>query len=117
MIGPKHFEEFALPYIKEYNEKVLDLGFKTIFVHLCGEQNANLPFWAEIPMGDPGIISIGHEVELETAAKYFPITISKSRAGKLRSSSSVPCRLSSAQMLIVIAGMKTSMIYGKSLFS
>jgi len=72
MIGPKHFEEFALPYIKKYNEKVLDMGYKTIFVHLCGEQNANLPFWAQIPMGDPGIISIGHEVELETAAKYFP---------------------------------------------
>lgn len=72
MISPKQFEQFALPYIKEVNEKVLAMGYKTIFTHICGEHNANLPYWAQVPMGDPGIISIGHEVDLETAAKYFP---------------------------------------------
>jgi len=53
-------------------EKVLDIGYKHIFCHICGDQTRNLPYWAQIPMGDPGIISIGHEVELETAARYFP---------------------------------------------
>jgi uroporphyrinogen decarboxylase len=72
IISPKQFEQFALPYIKEINEALLAMGYKHILVHICGEQNLNLPYWAQIPMGDPGIVSIGHEVELETAAKYFP---------------------------------------------
>jgi uroporphyrinogen decarboxylase len=72
VISPRHFEKLALPYIKECHEKVLDMGFKTIFKHICGEHNQNLPFWSQIPMGDPGIVSFGQEVELETAAKYFP---------------------------------------------
>jgi uroporphyrinogen decarboxylase len=48
------------------------MGFKHIYSHICGEQNANLEKWAEIPMGNPGIISIGHEIDVLTAAKYFP---------------------------------------------
>jgi uroporphyrinogen decarboxylase len=72
IISPKQFEQFAMPYIKEINETLLAMGYKHIFVHVCGEQNLNLPYWTQIPFGDPGIISIGHEVELQTAAKYFP---------------------------------------------
>jgi len=72
LISPKMFEQFAMPYIKEMNQMFLDMGYKHLYAHICGEQNLNLPYWAQIPMGDPGIISIGHEVKLETAAKYFP---------------------------------------------
>jgi len=72
LISPKHFEEFAFPYIKESHEAVLDMGVKHILCHICGEQNLNLPFWAQIPMGDPGIVSFGHEVDLEVASKHFP---------------------------------------------
>ncbi len=72
VISPKQFEQFALPYLKETHERVLAMGFKTYFTHICGEQNLNLPHWAKIPFGDPGLVSFGHEVELETAAKYFP---------------------------------------------
>ncbi len=72
LISPKTFEVFNLPYRKELHEKALDMGFKTIFMHICGEQNQNLPYWARIPMGNPGIVSFGHEVDLEQAAKYFP---------------------------------------------
>jgi uroporphyrinogen decarboxylase len=72
VISPKQFEQFALPYLKETHERVLAMGFKTYFTHICGEQNLNLPCWAQIPMGDPGLVSIGHEVELQTAASYFP---------------------------------------------
>jgi len=72
VIFPKQFEQFALPYLKETHEKILAMGFKTYFTHVCGEQNNNLPYWAQIPMGDPGLVSFGHEVELETAASYFP---------------------------------------------
>jgi uroporphyrinogen decarboxylase len=72
VISPKTFETFNLPYRKEVHEKVLDMGYKTIFMHICGEQNKNLPYWAQIPMGDPGIVSFGHEVDLESADEYFP---------------------------------------------
>jgi uroporphyrinogen decarboxylase len=72
LISPKQFEQFALPSVLEIQEKVLALGYKTTFMHICGEQNANLPFWSQANFGDPGIISIGHEVKLETAAKYIP---------------------------------------------
>ena len=72
MISPKQFETFVLPYAREINEKVLSLGYRHIFCHICGEQNLNLPLWAKIPFGDPGLVSFGHEVALEKAAAYFP---------------------------------------------
>jgi len=72
IISPKQFGQFVMPYTKEYCETLLNMGYKYLFPHICGEQNLNLPYWAQIPFGDPGIISIGHEIELETAAKYFP---------------------------------------------
>lgn len=72
LISPKHFEEFALPYLKELHEKVLAMGVKHIYCHICGEQNKNLPLWAQVPMGDPGMLSFGSEVDILTAAKYFP---------------------------------------------
>ncbi len=72
IISPKQFEEFVLPYMKETHEHILERGMRNIFCHICGEQNLNLPYWAQIPMGDPGIVSFGHEVDLETAGKYFP---------------------------------------------
>jgi uroporphyrinogen decarboxylase len=72
MISPKQFEQFALPYITEIQEKVLAMGYRTTYVHICGNQNLNLPLWAKIPIGDPGIVSIGHEIALENAGHYFP---------------------------------------------
>ena len=68
LIPPMLFEKFALPYIKEVQERVLAIGYKTTFMHTCGEQNLDMPLWSQIPFGDPGIISFGHEVNLETAA-------------------------------------------------
>jgi uroporphyrinogen decarboxylase len=72
IISLKHFREFCLPYIKEQHWKMREMGFKHFFFHPCGEQNANLPYWAECDMGEPGIISVGHEIELRTVSKYFP---------------------------------------------
>ena len=72
VISPKQFEEFAFPYQKELHEKVFELGIKRFtHSHICGDQNLNLPFWAQVPMGTPGIVSFGHEVELTTAIRYF----------------------------------------------
>jgi uroporphyrinogen decarboxylase len=72
MISPKQFERFAFPYIKETQEKILAMGYRNTYMHICGEQNLNLPHWAKIPFGDPGIVSIGHEITIEVAGKYFP---------------------------------------------
>ncbi len=71
VISPKHFEQFVLPYQIELHEKILALGIKHFFIHICGEQNENLPYLAQVPMGEPGICSFGHEVDITTAIKYF----------------------------------------------
>jgi len=71
IISPQQFEEFAFPYFKEVHEKVLGIGVKRFNTHICGEQNSNLPHLAQIPMGDPGIVSFGHEISLTTAIGYF----------------------------------------------
>jgi len=72
IISPKQFEQFVLQHCIELHKGLLSLGYKSIFCHICGEQNGNLPFWAQVPMGDPGFVSVGHEVDLKTIAKYFP---------------------------------------------
>jgi len=71
MLSPRFFETFVLPYQKELHEKILQTGIRHIYCHICGEQNKNLPMWRDIPMGDPGIVSFGHEVAIETAVKFF----------------------------------------------
>jgi uroporphyrinogen decarboxylase len=71
IISPKQFKDFVFPYQKEVHERILAMGVKHILCHICGEHNLNLPHWAQIPMGDPGIVSVGHEVDLITAIKYF----------------------------------------------
>ena len=72
VISPKFFKEFCLPYLKEQHSAYRELGYKHFFFHPCGDQNANLPFWAEVEMGDPGIISVGHEIDLASVAEFFP---------------------------------------------
>jgi uroporphyrinogen decarboxylase len=72
IISPKQFEHFVLPYTKELCHALLNIGYKYLHVHICGEQNLNLPYWAKISFGNPGIISVGHEITIKTAARYFP---------------------------------------------
>ena len=71
VISPRYFQEFALPYLKELHEKLLDMGIRRFLCHICGEQNLNLPYYKEVPMGKGGILSFGHEVDLTTAMEYF----------------------------------------------
>jgi uroporphyrinogen decarboxylase len=71
IISPKQFAIFAFPYLKEFSTKCLAMGIKHLYYHICGVQKANLQYWEQIPMGDPGMVSFGHQVDLETAIKYF----------------------------------------------
>lgn len=70
IVSPKQFERFVFPYLVESSRKMLDLGIEHLLYHICGEQNKNLPLWAEVPMGDPGVCSFGHEVDLPTAIRH-----------------------------------------------
>lgn len=71
IISPKQFEHFVLPYLKKSSEKILSMGVKHILYHICGEQNPNLPHWKKVPMGEPGLVSVGSQVDLDTAIDYF----------------------------------------------
>ena len=71
VISPKHFKEFSLPYLKELHEKVLAMGVGYFYTHICGDQNLNLPYYRDVPFGDPGIASFGHEVDLTKAIEFL----------------------------------------------
>lgn len=71
LISPSQFKEFAFPYVKEAHEYCRERGIRYTFNHICGDQNLNLPLWTEIPFGDPGILSFGHEVDLSSAIEHF----------------------------------------------
>jgi len=71
IISPRHFEEFVLPNQHKLHQEILGLGVKHILCHICGEQNKNLPLWSQVPMGAPGIVSLGQQVRLEDGIKHF----------------------------------------------
>jgi uroporphyrinogen decarboxylase len=75
LISPRQFKEYSLPYEKELHEKVIAMGVHSLYSHVCGNHNKNLQYWKEVPFNTPenkGVISIGHEVDLESAAEAFP---------------------------------------------
>jgi len=73
VISPKQFEKLALPYHTEYHQRLRTLGIKRLGFHICGDQNGNLPYFADLSLWPhPTVLSFGHEVDLETAAKHFP---------------------------------------------
>ena len=72
LISPKMYERLVLPYRLELHQYVLEKGVKHIYDHICGDQNKNLPLLASLPWGNPGILSVGHEVDLLKVAEIFP---------------------------------------------
>jgi uroporphyrinogen decarboxylase len=71
IISPRQFKQFPLPYLTELHEKVLAMGVRYVYTHICGEQNLNLPLWVDVPFGDPGIASFGHEVDIAKAVEVL----------------------------------------------
>ena len=71
LISPRQFEEFVLPYHREVYECVSAKGIGSVFCHICGKQTDNLPYWAEVPFGERGILSFGEEVDLARAIETF----------------------------------------------
>lgn len=68
-----HVAAFALPFHREYQRGLQERGLHRFGLHLCGDQNANLPVFAEADLWPhPSILSFGHEVSLEKAGRIFP---------------------------------------------
>jgi uroporphyrinogen decarboxylase len=77
VFSPNHIQRYSLPYHKEFHQRMKALGINKFNFHICGEQNLNLPYLAELASSEnswphPSILSFGHEVDLENAAWYFP---------------------------------------------
>jgi uroporphyrinogen decarboxylase len=72
LLSPAQFKELALPYLIELHQGVLEKGAQSIYCHICGDQNHLLGLWSQVPFGDPGMLSFGHEVDLLTAGQSFP---------------------------------------------
>ncbi len=75
MISPRQFEQFVLPQQRALHSEILELGVRGLLCHICGEQGPQLGLWSQIPMGTPGIVSLGSEVDLERAGSLFPESI------------------------------------------
>jgi uroporphyrinogen-III decarboxylase len=75
LMSPRQFEEFVLPHQRWLHEQILGLGVRGVLCHICGEQGPQLALWASVPMGAPGIVSVGPEVELGEARRHFPEAI------------------------------------------
>jgi uroporphyrinogen decarboxylase len=71
IISPRQFEDFVLPYHREVYGYLSDRGVKTVFCHICGDQSQNLPYWAQVPFGERGILSFGDGVDLTRAMEVF----------------------------------------------
>ncbi len=71
LISPRHFEQFVIPHQRALHEKILELGATGLITHLCGDQARCLPMWAEVPMGEKGVVSLGAEVDLRLASEAF----------------------------------------------
>ncbi len=71
VISPKQFERFVLPYLVESSERILAMGVQHILYHICGDQNKNLPMWAQVPTGNPGLCSFGVDVDLSVAIEHL----------------------------------------------
>ena len=66
--GRRTYEALHVGYIRTLR----GIDDRHFYCHICGEQNKNLPYWSQLDFGDPGFLSFGHEVDLATAAAYFP---------------------------------------------
>jgi uroporphyrinogen decarboxylase len=73
VISGKHMAKWALPFHEKYFAGLAQRGLKRVGIHLCGDQNLNLPIFREAGLWPhPAILSFGHEVSIADAARHFP---------------------------------------------
>lgn len=71
LISPGQFRTFSFPYLCKLHESVLRMGARSIFVHLCGDHSKNLPIWKDVPLGEPGVLSLGSQVDIAYARELL----------------------------------------------
>jgi uroporphyrinogen decarboxylase len=71
LISPKVFKDFVLEYMFDLCDAIIRKGIKHIFFHICGKQANNLEFWKELPSGNPGIYSVGSEMDISMAIEML----------------------------------------------
>jgi uroporphyrinogen decarboxylase len=71
LLSPDIFGKFAAAYQKRINETLISKGISSFFLHLCGDQNANLPYWKDIPLPPRTIISVDSKVDLQKIAGFL----------------------------------------------
>jgi MtaA/CmuA family methyltransferase len=67
LISPKHFKNFAVPYIKELVAKTKEMGLGA-FIHICGNTSDRLDAILEIA---PHLMSVDTKVDLAIAKKIL----------------------------------------------
>ena len=72
LISPDQFETFALPYIMEVVEKVVEAGAPNCYLHICADQTRNLPHYAKAPWPKKSIFTFGIEMDTRDVAEAFP---------------------------------------------
>lgn len=77
VISPTSLQKYAIPYHKEFHRRLRAMGVNKFLFHICGDQNLNLRYLAELAASSdgwphPSILSFGHEVDISDAAQYFP---------------------------------------------
>lgn len=74
LFSVERFEEFILPYWREFQEKVLDMGIPRFLYHVCGPVDPVLDRIATLPISRPGTIGLAtcpNEVDLEKFVALF----------------------------------------------
>lgn len=77
LFSPSQIQKYALPYHMKSHQRMRSMQVNKFIFHICAEQNLNLPYLAELASSKngwphPSILSFGHEVDLQDAARYFP---------------------------------------------
>jgi uroporphyrinogen decarboxylase len=73
LISPKTFGDIVVPYATAAHQKVLDLGVPMWVTHYCSNQNGNIlaGHIDKIPLGKPGVIHFGPEVDMKLVVEKF----------------------------------------------
>ncbi len=72
LISPAFHETFSIPYLKQVLDKMLDLQVDKLLLHICSEQNPNLPNYQKLTYPINTIFSVGPEMDLTKMARLFP---------------------------------------------
>jgi len=70
LISARIFESFALPYLKQVNQALMERGVKRFSVHICGNHEENLEAWTQLPWPPRTIFSIG-EMDIHRISEAF----------------------------------------------